>query len=253
MLTKRQEQILTAVIKEYTESASPVASNTLVKKYEFCLSPATIRTEMTRLEKIGFLYQPYTSAGRIPTDKGYRYFIDKLMEAYTLSCKDQNLIQRELLELKTKYNRLVKNTARILASLSDNLGLSSVLDLELFHGAGINKLIAEPEFTDSKDFAQMTETLDWFDENIERLFESLTTQAPQIYIGQENPLIKNLPTKKPNYSMVIAGFQFPSGEKGLVAIIGPKRMKYARNVSLVRYVTELLCGGAVVVIFVQLI
>jgi len=248
MITKRQEQILSTIIREYIESATPVASSILAKKYDFCVSPATIRAEMAYLEKEGLLYQRHTSAGRIPTDKGYRYFIDKLMEAYALSRKDQNLIQRELLELKTKYNRLVKNTARILASLSDNLGLSSVLDLELFHEAGINKLIAEPEFTDSKDFAQMTETLDWFDENIERLFESLTTQVPQIYIGQENPLIKNLPTKNPNYSMVIAGFQFPSGEKGLVAIIGPKRMRYARNVSLVRYVTELLCGGMIMAV-----
>lgn len=248
MLTSRQEQILTAVIKGYTESASPVASNTLVKKYDFRLSPATIRTEMVRLEKNGFLCQPHTSAGRVPTDKGYRYFINKLMESYRLGRRDKNLIQRELVSLKAEYNRLVKTTAKLLSVMSDSLGMSSILDLELFYEVGINKLITKPEFSDSKNFTQITETLDWFDENIESLFKSLSAKIPQVYIGEENPLARTLPNKRPNYSMVVAGFTFPSGEKGLVAIIGPKRMRYARNVSLVRYVTELLGGGMMLVI-----
>lgn len=248
VISARQEKILSLIIKEYTESAKPVGSSTLVKKYRFCVSPATIRAEMAHLEEGELLFQPHTSAGRTPTDKGYRYFIDKLMKAYTLSCQDKGLIQKELVKIRTKYNRLVKTTAKLLSMFSDNLGVSSILDLDLFHEVGINKLSGLPEFSNSKDFAQMTETLYWFDENIESLFEILASKVPQIYIGQENPLIKNLPDKRPNYSIVVAGFQFPSGEKGLVAIIGPKRMKYARNMSLVRYVTELLGGGMMILI-----
>ena len=84
-MESRQELILGSVVREYVDSAIPVSSSSLVEKYDFNLSPATIRAEMMELENEGYLYQPHTSAGRIPTDKGFRYFVDVLMEDKELS------------------------------------------------------------------------------------------------------------------------------------------------------------------------
>jgi len=79
-MNPRQEKILSAVIEEYTQTAIPVGSSILAQKYKFKVSPATIRNDMTALEEDGYLYQPHISAGRIPTDKGYRYFVEEVMK-----------------------------------------------------------------------------------------------------------------------------------------------------------------------------
>ena len=100
MLTERQKKILSAVVKEYTETAIPAGSRVIVNKYSFNLSPATIRNEMVELDRQGYLYQPHVSAGRIPTDKGYRYFVDAIMEDRELTLEEQKKLQKELLKLK---------------------------------------------------------------------------------------------------------------------------------------------------------
>ena len=79
-LTERQEKILDIIVREYVNSAQPVSSKLLEKKYDFDISPATIRIEMQKLTDKGFLSQPHTSAGRVPTDNGYRFFVNNLME-----------------------------------------------------------------------------------------------------------------------------------------------------------------------------
>ncbi len=80
MITERQGEILNRIVKEYITLAEPVSSQLLEKKHKFGLSPATIRNEMQKLTDDGYLLQPHTSAGRVPTDKGYRFFVDKLLE-----------------------------------------------------------------------------------------------------------------------------------------------------------------------------
>ena len=96
----RQEKILSAVIEEYTKTAIPVGSQILVSKYHFDVSTATLRSDMTVLEKEGYLYQPHISAGRIPTDKGYRFFVEEIMKDKELSKDEQHKLQREFLKLK---------------------------------------------------------------------------------------------------------------------------------------------------------
>ena len=121
MLTERQKNILSVVVKEYTDLAMPVGSKHISRKYKFDLSPATIRNEMNELEDTGYLFQPHTSAGRIPTDKGYRYFVEKIMPDKELSKAEQKKLQAELLKLKAKNTRLERTAAKLLSSLSGNL------------------------------------------------------------------------------------------------------------------------------------
>ena len=117
-MIKRQEKILASIIEEYTQTASAVGSKILVDKYEVKASPATIRNDMVQLEKDGYLHQPHISAGRIPTDRGYRYFVEELMKDKELTKKEQIRLQEELLKLKAQNTRLSRTTAKLLSGIS---------------------------------------------------------------------------------------------------------------------------------------
>jgi transcriptional regulator of heat shock response len=246
-MTDRQEIILSAIIQEYIDSAVPVSSALLVEKCGFELSTATLRSEMLELEESGYLYQPHTSAGRIPTDKGFRYFVDRLMEEKPLSLREQKTLQLELLKLRAQNKMLVRTTAKLLSSMSDSLALSGLIGSEDFYKSGTQKLLSKPEFGNLDSICKLAEVLDYLDENAEELFRKLEGQSgSEVYIGKENPI-----GFADECSMVVSRYNLQSGEEGLLAIIGPKRMKYSRNVSIVNYFKKLL-GGEVAVVLIAI-
>ena len=235
-MESRQELILGSVVREYVDSAIPVSSSLLAEKYDFGLSPATIRTEMVELENEGYLYQPHTSAGRIPTDKGFRYFVDVLMEDKELSLREQRSLQIEILKLKAQNKMLARTTAKLLSAMSGNLAVSGVIDSDDFYKAGVQKLLSQPEFNDLDSVSKIAEVVDYLDESLEELSSELKNKSEvEIYIGEENPICN-----ADECSMVVSKYNFKNGEEGLLAIIGPKRMKYSRNVSLIDYLKKLL-------------
>ncbi|MCK4799425.1 hypothetical protein KAS31_00425, partial [Candidatus Parcubacteria bacterium] len=166
-MQERQEIILGSIIREYVDSAIPVSSSLLVEKYDFNLSPATIRAEMLELENEGYLYQPHTSAGRVPTDQGFRYFVDELMREKELTKKEQNSLQVELLKLKAQNKMLARMTAKLLSTMSGNLAVSGVIDSDDFYKSGIQKLLSQPEFGDLDSVSKMAEVIDYLDESME--------------------------------------------------------------------------------------
>jgi len=235
-MESRRELILGSVVREYIDSAIPVSSSLLAEKYDFGLSPATIRTEMVELESKGYLYQPHTSAGRIPTDKGFRYFVDVLMQEKELSLKEQKSLQVEILKLRAQNKMLARTTAKLLSAMSGNLAVSGVIDSEDFYKAGVQKLLSQPEFNDLDSISKIAEVVDYLDESLEELSGELKNKSEiEIYIGEENPICNT-----EECSMVVSKYNFKNGEEGLLAIIGPKRMKYSRNVSLIDYLKKLL-------------
>jgi transcriptional regulator of heat shock response len=241
MLTERQKKILSVVVKEYTQTAVPVGSKVLVSKYKFDLSSATIRSEMNELEEKEYLHQPHISAGRIPTDKGYRYFVEKIMPDKELSKQEQKKLQTELLKMQAKNTRLTRTTAKLLSGLSGNLAISGVKNE--FDDFGMQELLDEPEFREMDDLCRLAETLDYIDEKFDSLVKNLRDNEVKIFIGKENP-IKEIS----NCSMMVSPYRTKSGEKGLLALIGPKRMEYAKNKSLIQYMKKLL--GSSVAIFI---
>ncbi len=244
-MTKRQEKILSAVIKKYIQTAEPVGSKIIAEKHSFKLSTATIRNEMKELENLGYITHPHTSAGRIPTDKGYRFFVDTLMKERSLSVDEQRQLQTELLKTKAKYNRLARTTARALSHLSNNLVISGILDSDEIWEAGMPKLLKNPEFQDSEEIYNIAEALDLLDEHLEDICSKDKDKSVKVYIGKENPL------NVENCSMVVSQIKYPSGQKGFIAIIGPKRMKYGKNVSLLKHITKLLGSGLMVILFIN--
>ncbi len=232
----RQQKILEAIIKEYVETAQPVSSGILVKKYNLKFSPATIRTDMNRLEEEGYLHQPHTSAGRTPTDKGYRFFIDSLMRSRELTIREQKVLKQNFLKNK-EIDYLMQKTAALLADFSSNFVVSGLMGFnepEVFK-AGIGRLLREPEFEDLNYLSQTTEILDYLDKNIEELFDIVQDETIGVYVGRENPI-----KQMRGLSMIISGQKLKSGNRGLIAILGPQRMKYDRNIALVEYIRNLL-------------
>jgi transcriptional regulator of heat shock response len=240
-MEERHKKILAAIVEEYTNSAIPVGSKVLVEKYGFDLSPATIRNDMQELEEKGFLYQPHISAGRIPTDKGYRFFVEEIMKDQKLSPKDQKKLQTEVLKLKAQNSRLSRTTAKLLSSLSGNLVITG--QENDFYDFGMSELLAKPEFQAIDEFCRVAEVLDYIDENIDTILAEVKDGETKIFIGHENP-IKEIS----NCSMVVSPYKTKEGERGVLAIIGPKRMKYAKNKSLLDYVRKLISPAAVIIV-----
>lgn len=232
-LTQRQEKILNTVIGEYVELAQPVSSQWLEKKYDFGIKPAMIRIEMQKLTDDGFLHQPHTSAGRVPTDKGYRFFVDNLAEGefedfkmgdwFASSFGRENEIEDNI--------RFVQSLTKNLAHISGALALSYLDKEKVFWKEGWEEILKEPEFGE-KDFAvHFAEFLENFEDNIED-FE--VNSGIKIYIGKENPI-----KKAKDFSLISAKYSLPN-EEGIISLLGPKRMAYDKNISLINSLTKLL-------------
>ena len=114
-LTPRQQNILRIVISEYIQTGTPIGSKTLVTKYNLGVSSATVRNEMAALEERGYLTQPHTSAGRIPTEQGYRYFVEKLMGETQLSPTEQLMIQHQFHQARLELDQWMRLSAAVLA------------------------------------------------------------------------------------------------------------------------------------------
>ena len=239
----RQKQLLSAIVELYTKTAVPVGSQALLEHYDFGVSSATLRNDMAALEEAGYLYQPHVSAGRIPTDEGYRMYVEEMMGDEDLSREDQRRLQKELLMLKTKHQRLGRSTAKLLSALSGNLAVSGIVDKDEYYDFGMRELIDNPEFQEMDELCQLVETLDSLDEKVDGIMLKLKDGETRIFIGNENPIagIKNC-------SMIVAPYQTDEG-RGMLAIIGPKRMDYAKNKSLIEYMRKFL-GSSLVIIFI---
>lgn len=243
-MNTRQRQILSAVVELYTKTALPVGSQVLLERFQFPVSSATLRNDMVALEEAGYLYQPHVSAGRIPTDSGYRFYVEEMMGDEDLSREDQRRLQKELLMMKAKQARLGRSTTKLLSALSGNLAVSGLIDKDEFYDFGMKELMEKPEFQEIDELCRLVETLDSLDERIDAIFAKLSDGETQIFIGDENP-IKGIS----NCSMVVAPYQSSEGQ-GILAIIGPKRMDYAKNKSLIEYMKKLLGSSLPVLVIV---
>jgi heat-inducible transcriptional repressor len=116
-LSQRKQQILRALVEEYIHTATPIASETLVRKYGLRFSSATVRHELAGLEEANLIFQPHTSAGRVPTDLGYRYFVEHLMRESALSLDEQRLIRHQFYQVQDQLDQWVRLTASVMARL----------------------------------------------------------------------------------------------------------------------------------------
>lgn len=233
-IAERQKEILNSIVEEYIASAQPVSSQLLERGYNFGICPATIRIEMQKLTDKGFLFQPHTSAGRVPTDKGYRFFVDELLkEKFLDSEKDfeiEDWFEKEIEDSLKFVQKITKN----LALASSSLTLSYLLSRDFLWKEGWEKIFREPEFKDFNYSSHFVEMVNNFEKEIESFF-SENLLKPKIYIGKENPL----PRAK-DFSIIISKCHFPQSQEGILALLGPKRMSYQRNIGLINSLMKLL-------------
>lgn len=230
-MTERQAAILGAIIEQYAEIAVPVGSVTLAKLFN--VSSATIRAEMARLEEMGFIKQPHTSAGRIPTDKGYRYYVNNTV----LSKEEQPLIGRSARALEARVSnhtdhadRAIRSAVDSLVELTHNLGLATIGDQ--LYISGISNLFSQPEFARGAHVQAVANLLD----NLEPwLREAAPNEPLNVYIGKENPI-----GKASGCSLIISRFESPYSSRSYIGVLGPTRQSYGRVMQLVRHAGAML-------------
>lgn len=146
-LVPRQVQILRAIIEEFIETAEPVGSETVDKKYNIGVSPATIRNEMVYLSKQGYLYKPHVSGGRVPTPRAFKLYVNELMKERELSVADEVSAKEKIWHSRNELARLLRESAKVLAEKSKALGVVMTEDRRLYH-SGYANLLEMPEFYD---------------------------------------------------------------------------------------------------------
>jgi len=209
-----------------------VASKSLVDKYDFSLSPATIRNEMVDLEKKGYIYQPHTSAGRIPTEKGWKYYIENFIKDIELSKSDKTALNDILREQGLSYDIAIKNAAKGLAEISKDavfVGFGS----DSFYYTGLSNLFRQPEFQNMDLVCHVSEVVDHLDDVIKEMFDEITdSDKEKILVGKDNPFGNAC-------SSIVSNYTFGNNEKGIFGILGPMRMNYENNLALIKYAKQL--------------
>ncbi|HET7630470.1 MAG TPA: transcriptional regulator, partial [Candidatus Saccharimonadales bacterium] len=206
-MTDRQQQILSAIVEQYAEVASPVGSSLLAKVFN--VSSATIRAEMAELERLGYIHQPHTSAGRVPTDKGYRFYVNNLSEA-----QENGLEKRAARALTARVahgglpERTIRNAVDTLVELTHNLGLATIG--HQLYMSGLSNLFGQPEFMNGTQVQQVASLLD----NLEPwLREAAPNEPLSVYIGQENPIGRSA-----GASLIISRFRSPYSDRSYIGV-----------------------------------
>lgn len=233
---KRENLILKAIIEQFIQTAEPVGSKTIVLQFNLNVSPATIRNDMVRLEDQGLIFQPHTSAGRVPTDQGYRLFVNELADYETARKIAHNNIRNIIDHEHAKIaKRKVKDILNILTQACDNICFATIPDDAHAFFLGTSKILRQREFLNEPMRAsQIFEVLEQGSKFMETLKDLPTDETVQIYIGQEN-LIEEIES----CSIIITEYEL-NGFRGYIGIIGPTRMPYAYNKALLEEIKTMI-------------
>ena len=227
MLKDRQKSVLGAAVREHIRTAKPVSSHELARHFRLKISPATIRNEMQELDDAGYLDQPHTSAGRIPTDRGYRFFVDHLTHEQTLSPAEQELM-RYLLQMDQEFEFL-REFSRMVSRMCGTFTVAGNSENETSYKSGFSELLDEPEFHDSEQVRTLSRFIDFLDEKMQELV-NFETDGEHIFIGEENPF-----EEAHAYATISVKWRHPKGFNGFLTLVGPKRMNYRKSVALINY------------------
>ncbi|MDD3374365.1 MAG: hypothetical protein PHY73_01405 [Candidatus Omnitrophica bacterium] len=231
----RKEKILTYVVSRYIQYITPVSSNQIVEERLFDLSPATIRNILAELEEDGFLTHPHTSAGRIPTQDGYRYYVDHLMEEIDLLAIEKQRILAEYSQGVLELEALLKKTSEILAQETRYPAIISIDGYgDKTFCRGISFVAGYPEFHNFQKIERLVHLL----EEKERILEIINRDLERkihIYIGDEAGC-----SDMEGCSLIVSRYGNENGPKGSVALLGPTRMNYEKAISNLEYFTELI-------------
>lgn len=228
-LTDRQFDILSSIIEQYAEIAAPVGSVTLAKLFN--VSSATIRNEMTILEAKGLITQPHTSAGRTPTDQGYRLYVNYINEQPAEKNVDRNARAiNTRIESAGEAEQTIRSAVRSLAEITHNVGLATIGNS--LYVCGFGSLFAQPELAQAAAAQEVAVLLD----NLEPwLREAAPNESLSVFIGRENPVGKSSKS-----TLIISRFVSPYSDQSYIGVLGPTRQDYKTVMSLVSHTGQAL-------------
>ena len=237
-LTPRQIKILKSLVDEYIETADPVGSETLEKKYSFGVCPATLRNEMSKLVQMGYIKKAHSSSGRTPTSMGLKYYVRELLTPKKLSVSEEVGVKEKIWSYKNDFDNLLREATRELAKRTGKMSLAANNQGVVYYSGAAN-LLEEPEFFDidvAKTALSLLDKVDYWLKLIDNLFSSVDGNDREIHllVGQDLGM-EYLET---------CGFvyqDFESGPfKGIIGVMGPVRLPYGDVIPMVDYFAKLL-------------
>ncbi|HVZ11612.1 MAG TPA: hypothetical protein VG965_01150 [Patescibacteria group bacterium] len=231
-LSTRQIDILKNIVKEFIDNAEPVGSETLEKKYDLGVSPATIRNEMAAMVKLGYLSKPHSSAGRVPTSRAIKFYINELMREKQLSVAEEVEAKENIWDLREKRDRFLREATRILAKKTRTLAVAFTDEGDVYY-AGYSNILEMPEFYDidiAKNLLNILDNTAYLDRIMQRLSEECS-----VFLEDDFDEASFKP-----YGFVFARYSTRGHHSGSIGVIGPSRMQYEFVIPVVRYFGNLL-------------
>jgi len=227
----RKRKILSCVVQSFINNACPVSSAMIQAETDLSCSTATIRNELNWLEREGFVFHPYTSSGKVPTDEGYRFFVNNLMELWS-----QSRIKARFVKYGRRYPLAsVKNIGMFLSRETGTLVTVIDFTAKRIWRSGLRNALKEPEFTDKDSIFNFWRNSDRLLENLSEFVKIVSANTTRVYIGREVPNF----IKSGDFAL-IALLVSDASKRILLSMFGPKRMNYAKNISFMEFVKELL-------------
>jgi len=233
-LTARQTQILKSLIDEYIETAVPVGSENLDKKYNLGVSPATIRSEMNVLTKNGYLKQPHTSSGRIPTPLAMKFYIDQLMEEKQMSLTDEVKTKEDVWDSRKDLDSLLIEATKVLADKTKNIAVAATDEGKIWR-AGFSNIFLNPEFSEIETCASIFSVIEEVDKMTELFFQkAVSGSSIDVLFGED--------LGWPGFNAVgIVATHFNVYDKNVaLGVIGPVGLSYPTVIPVLKYFRNLM-------------
>ena len=229
----RQKEILRKTIEYYLETAQPVSSEALIDNLDFDLSSATIRNVLKDLEKQGYLTHPHTSSGRVPTDSGYRFYINDLMLKQELSLNEKDTLERFFNSYLEMKKDVLENASRIISDFTHYVGIVTQEEQNRIYYCGWSYLLEQPEFRDFDTIRSIFRALE--EDRLLELMNRQMDRTTKVIIGEECDCLE-----MNNCSLVIRECKGSRAKSERLAVLGPKRMAYSRVIPMMDYLSELI-------------
>jgi len=236
MTEERRDRVLKAIVKHFIDTAEPVGSQTIIVRYNFHVSPATIRNDMASLEQDGYIYQPHTSSGRVPTTRGYREYVEKIADHEKARTEAVKALKSLAENYKTqKAKEYVYDAVRLLSQATACASFATVPDNPRTFYLGLSNVLKQPEFTQNPLRAsQVLEVFEHSDNFINTLKSLNIGDTVKAYIGEEN-IIEQIQS----CGLIVTKYEI-NGFEGYIGILGPERMNYPFALAMLEQVKALL-------------
>jgi len=237
MITPRQEKILKYLIKSYIKKAEAVSSKLLETKYDLGISAPMIRLELQKLAQEGYIYEPYHSGGKAPTDKGYRFFVEKILknEKYLKEKPKKKInlkVKKFLVQKEESSFKKINELLKFLSQETSSLAVLDSFDDNFIFKEGWQEILKEPEFKTGDFGKEFSEFLENFLKNWLNDFKKISDI--KVFIGRESQIKRG-----EKFSILVSPCRIFKEKKGILSLVGPKRMDYDKSIELLSLFQEI--------------